>query len=103
MAKADLLMEGAGHSSDVYSKNEENQIYAGLELPVCRLVVNANNAYAGGGQFNTGMVPTGSLGCGFWGKNSIRENLNYEHLLNYTRMIYTVDGVEAPTDEEIWG
>lgn len=102
MAKANLLMEGAGHSSDVYSNNRDHQIYAGLELPVCRLVVNNNNFYAGGGQYNTGMVPTSGLGCGFWGRNTIRENLNYEHLLNYTRMIFTVDGVQPPTDEEIW-
>jgi len=102
MAKANLLMEGAGHSSDVYSNHKDNQIYAGLELPVCRLVVNNNNFFVGGGQYNTGMVPTSGIGCGFWGKNAIRENLNYEHLLNYTRMIFTVDGVMAPTDEEIW-
>ena len=102
MAKANLLMEGTGHSSDVYSLDKNNQIYAGIELPVCRLVVNNNNFYAGGGQFNTGMVPTSSLGCGFWGRNTIGENLTFEHLLNYTRMIFTVDGIQDPTDEEIW-
>lgn len=102
MAKGNLLMEGAGHSSDVYSMDKDHQIYAGLELPVCRLIVNNNNFYAGGGQYNTGLVPTSGLGCGFWGRNTIRENLNYEHLLNYTRMVFTMDGIEAPTDEEIW-
>jgi len=103
MAKANLIMEGAGHSSDVYSNDKDHQIHAGLELPVCRLVVNNNNFFAGGGQYNTGLVPTSGLGCGFWGRNTIRENLNFEHLLNYTRMVYTVDGVKVPTDEEIWG
>ena len=39
-AKANLLVEGAGHSAAVHSNNEENIRYAGTELPISRLVVN---------------------------------------------------------------
>jgi succinate-semialdehyde dehydrogenase len=39
-AKANLLVEGAGHSAAVHSNSEENIRYAGTELPISRLVVN---------------------------------------------------------------
>ena len=104
IAKTNLLIEGAGHSSDIYTKSEDKQIYAGTELPVCRLIVNNSNSVMGGNPyFNNGMVPTNGVGCGYWGGNSISENLSFVHLLNYTRMFYTIEGREPPTEEEIWG
>lgn len=103
IAKKNLLMEGAGHSSDIYTKSEEKQIYAGKELPVCRLIINNSNSVVGGEPyFTNGMIATSGVGCGIWQKNILSENLNFSHLLNYTRMYYTVPGKETPTDEEIW-
>lgn len=104
IAKADLLMEGAGHSSDIYTNDEQKQIYAGEELPVCRLIVNNSNKIIGGGSFDNGFVATSTLGCGFWGGSSFDQNLTFEYLLNYTRMYYTVKKErEELTYEEIWG
>src|SRR5688572_7978493 len=37
-AKANLLVEGAGHSAALHSNTESNIRYAGLELPISRLV-----------------------------------------------------------------
>jgi len=103
IAKANLSVEGAGHTSVVWSNNKENQLYAGMEIPVCRLSINNSNVASTGGPYSsTGMVPTGGLGCGFWGGNAISENFNYSFLLNYTRLIYTVEGKPMPSDEEIW-
>lgn len=103
IAKANLLFEGAGHSSDIYTLSEENQKYAGLELPICRLIVNNNNGIIGGEPYYTnGIIATTGLGCGYWQSNILGENLTYEHLLNYTRMFYTVPGKESPSEEEIW-
>ena len=103
IAKTNLLMEGAGHSSDIYTNSEEKQLYAGNELPVCRLIVNNANSVVGGEPyFTNGMVATSGVGCGVWQKNILKENLTFAHLLNYTRMYYTVPGKETPTDEEIW-
>ena len=38
-AKANLLLEGAGHSAALHSNNESNIRSAGVALPVSRLVV----------------------------------------------------------------
>ena len=49
------------------------------------------------------MPSTSGIGCGYWQKNMLGENLTFEHLLNYTRMLYKVDAEPAElTDEEVW-
>jgi hypothetical protein len=47
--------------------------------------------------------PTGTLGCGSWGNNSLSENLSYEHLINISRIAYTDNNAHIPTPEEVWG
>src|SRR5205814_8796783 len=49
-AKANLLVEGAGHSAAVHSHNESHIRAAGLELPVSRLVVNQPCSFTAGGS-----------------------------------------------------
>ena len=103
IARTNLMMEGAGHSSDVYSDIREHQIYAGEQMPVCRLIVNNGNSLVGGANYESGFRTTSTVGCGFWGGSSIDVNVTFEHLLNYTRLYYTVEAEkEVPSDEEIW-
>jgi succinate-semialdehyde dehydrogenase len=101
-AKANLLVEGAGHSAAVHSHNEANIRLAGLELPVSRLVVNQASSFSAGGALNNGFAPTTTLGCGSWGGNSISENLDYKHLMNVSRIGKIITGKKIPTDAEIW-
>ncbi len=104
MAKTNLLMEGAGHSSSIYTDDREHQIWAGYELPVGRVCVNGGQGLAGGRPYYCGGMPaTSGTGCGYWQKNAISDNLTFERMLNYTRVLYRVPAeVEDPTDEEIW-
>lgn len=85
IAKANLMVEGKGHSAGILSHTEEHLIRVGLELPVSRVVVNQPTIDAGGGA-NNGLNPTVSLGCGSWGNNVISENLKFEHLINVSRI-----------------
>ena len=101
-AKANLLVEGAGHSAGLHSGNEANIRYAGLELPVSRLVVNQPCSFAAGGSLTNGFAATTTLGCGSWGGNSISENLDYKHLMNVSRIGKVIEDKQVPTDEEIW-
>ena len=103
IAKSNLLVEGAGHSSDIYTESEERQQYVGIQLPVCRLIVNNGNCVVGGEPYYTnGMIATAGVGCGFWQKNILSENLTFANLLNYTRLFYTVPGKPTPSEDEIW-
>jgi succinate-semialdehyde dehydrogenase len=101
-AKANLLVEGAGHSAAIHSNNEANIREAGLELPVSRLVVNQACSFTAGGSLTNGFAPTTTLGCGSWGGNSISENLDYKHLMNVSRIGKVITGKKVPTDAEIW-
>ena len=101
-AKANLLVEGAGHSAALHSNNEEHIRYMGVELPISRLVVNQASALTAGGSLTNGFAPTTTLGCGSWGGNSISENLDYKHLMNVSRIGKPIVKSQVPTDEEIW-
>src|SRR3954470_12632512 len=101
-AKANLLVEGAGHSAALHSNDEEHIRHMGVELPVSRLVVNQASALTAGGSLTNGFAPTTTLGCGSWGGNSISENLDYKHLMNVSRIGKPITKKKVPTDEEIW-
>jgi succinate-semialdehyde dehydrogenase len=101
-ARANLIVEGAGHSAALHSNNESNIRCAGAELPVSRLVVNQACALTAGGSLTNGFAPTTTLGCGSWGGNSISENLDYKHLMNVSRIGKVISNKKVPTDAEIW-
>jgi succinate-semialdehyde dehydrogenase len=101
-AKANLLVEGAGHSAALHSNDDANIRHAGLELPISRLVVNQPSSLTAGGSLTNGFAPTTTLGCGSWGGNSISENLDFKHLMNVSRIGQIIEGKVVPTDEEIW-
>ena len=101
-AKANLLVEGAGHSAALHSHDEAHIRAAGLELPISRLVVNQASSLTAGGSLTNGFAPTTTLGCGSWGGNSISENLDYKHLMNVSRIGKVIVNRKVPTDAEIW-
>jgi len=103
IAKANLEVEGKGHSVSIHSNNKAHIEYVGTELSVSRFVVNQICASSAGGSFNNGLAPTNTLGCGSWGHNSISENLDYKHLINISRIAYFMPDNPIPSDEELWG
>jgi succinate-semialdehyde dehydrogenase len=103
IAYANLMVEGAGHSVDVQSNNKARIEYAGLKLPVSRILVNQICTSMNGGAFQNSLSPTTTLGCGSWGNNSISENLSWYHLFNKSRIAYVKPDWNQPSDEEIFG
>jgi sulfoacetaldehyde dehydrogenase len=97
-----LQYQGAGHSCGIHSRNSEHILRLGLELPVCRVIVNQAHCFATGGSFDNGLPFSLSMGCGTWGKNSISDNLNYRHFLNITRIARTIPAVQ-PSEESLFG
>lgn len=102
IAYSNLNVEGKGHSTVVHSNNKEHIEYAGLTLPISRLLVNQICATMNGGSFVNSLNATTTLGCGSWGNNSISENLTFKHLINVSRIAYEIPG-EQPSDDVIWG
>jgi succinate-semialdehyde dehydrogenase len=86
----------------LHTDNKANAEYAGLNIPVSRVLVNQICATMNGGSFINSLTPTTTLGCGSWGNNSISENLGFKHLINIERVAYPLDNAVVPTDDEIW-
>lgn len=102
ICNANLDCEGKGHSMVMHSFTKKNIEYAAENIPVSRFLVNGIGSSGLGGAYMNGLVPTGTLGCGSWGNNSISENLDYKHLMNISRIAYTNPDAHIPTPEEIW-
>lgn len=103
IAKENLNFEGAGHSAVIHSQNKQHIEELAETLPISRLVVNQQGSSGLGGAMTNGLNPTATLGCGSWGNNSLSENLWWNHLVNISRISYTIKDRVVPTDDEIWG
>ena len=90
-----LNYQGIGHSVGIHTNKNERIIQLGLELPVCRVIVNQAHAFATGGSFTNGLPFSLSMGCGTWQKNTIDNNLNYKHFINTTKISTTIKGNES--------
>lgn len=93
---------GAGHSCGIHTEDPEHVMRLGLQMPVCRVIVNQAHCFANGGNFNNGLPFSLSMGCGTWGGNIIDGNMNYRHYLNTTRIAREIPADE-PSVEEIFG
>ena len=89
-----LNYQGKGHSIGIHTKKLERSMELGIELPVCRVIINQPHAFATGGSFTNGLPFSLSMGCGTWGKNSIDDNLNYKHFINITKISTVIPGIE---------
>jgi sulfoacetaldehyde dehydrogenase len=90
---------GNGHSCGIHTKDDAHIRRLGLEMTVCRVIVNQAHAIANGGSFDNGLPFSLTMGCGTWGRNSFSENLNYRHFMNTTRIVRTIPPREPALDE----
>ncbi len=86
-AVANLEVEGAGHTSTLWTANDEHVEYAAKKVPVGRFHINQPTM---GGRLP--IITSITIGCGTWGGNSVSENLSFRHLLNRTRVTREIEG-----------
>ncbi len=101
IAEGILDYQGKGHSVSIHTTTRDRPLAMGLNLPVCRVIVNQIHCYANGGSFDNGLPFSLSMGCGSWGGNSISDNMNYRHYLNTTRVAYRIKPCE-PSEQELF-
>jgi sulfoacetaldehyde dehydrogenase len=94
--------QGAGHSIGIHTSDDANVLRLGLELPVCRVIVNQAHCFATGGSFENGLPFSLSMGCGTWGGNNFSENMNYRQYLNITRIARKLPE-SIPREADIFG
>jgi acyl-CoA reductase-like NAD-dependent aldehyde dehydrogenase len=89
-ARALLRIGGAGHSAVVHSRDPRTILAYGAAVGVLRVSVNAPGS-TGGSGLDTNLAPTMTVGTGFFGRSSLTENLQPQHLTQWTRLAYEVD------------
>lgn len=93
---------GSGHSCGIHSFNDERIQRLAEKARVSRVTVRQPHGLANSGAWTNGLKQTCTLGCGTWGGSIVSENVNFEHLLNVTRLSYEIERT-PPTDEELFG
>ena len=102
IVEAVYAYQGAGHSVGIHTSNDDHILRLGIELPVCRVIVNQAHCFATGGSFDNGLPFSLSMGCGTWGGNNFSDNMTYKHFLNITRIVRKIPE-NMPTEEDIFG
>ncbi|HFM7824776.1 TPA: bifunctional acetaldehyde-CoA/alcohol dehydrogenase, partial [Enterococcus faecium] len=77
-----LNLGGLGHTAVIHSENEELHVKFGLRMKACRILVNTPSAEGGIGDIYNEMIPSLTLGCGSYGKNSVSRNVSAVNLIN---------------------
>jgi succinate-semialdehyde dehydrogenase len=103
LIKANISLQGRGHSVAIHSGDQEHIEALAIAIPVTRVIVNQCATTSAGGSFMNGFGATTTLGTGFWGNTVLQGNLDFTHLMNYTRIGYPPAAARVPADEEIWG
>lgn len=82
LCEAMLNLGGLGHTAVIHSEDEDLQIRFGLRMKACRVLVNTPSAEGGIGNIYNEMIPSLTLGCGSYGKNSVSRNVSAINLIN---------------------
>lgn len=77
-----LKFGGLGHTAVIHTEDSQLQQKFGLKMKACRVLVNKPSAVGGIGNMYNELIPSLTLGCGSYGRNSISHNVSAVDLLN---------------------
>lgn len=86
LCKKVLKFNGEGHTAVLHTKDAELMESFGLQMHAGRIVINSPSSQAAIGDIYNCAVPSLTLGCGSWGKNSTTQNISVENLINIKRV-----------------
>ncbi len=82
LCEAMLRLNGEGHTAVLHSEDEDLHLDFGLRMNACRILINSPAAQGGIGDIYNEMIPSLTLGCGSYGKNSVSKNVTSVNLIN---------------------
>ncbi|WP_240622382.1 bifunctional acetaldehyde-CoA/alcohol dehydrogenase [Staphylococcus lutrae] len=77
-----LSLGGLGHTAVIHSEDPTLQQSFGMRMKACRILVNTPSAVGGIGDMYNELIPSLTLGCGSYGKNSVSHNVSAIDLIN---------------------
>jgi Alcohol dehydrogenase, class IV len=87
-AKSAAMVEfhGLGHSAAIHTHTQELADKFGEQMKACRIIWNAPSTFGGIGDVYNAFLPSLTLGCGSYGKNSVSNNVSAINLVNIKRV-----------------
>ncbi|WP_232696669.1 bifunctional acetaldehyde-CoA/alcohol dehydrogenase [Brevibacillus daliensis] len=86
--RAEEMLEfgGLGHTAVIHTENDDLIEAYGKRMKACRIVVNSPSSQGAIGDLYNEMIPSLTLGCGSYGRNSISTNVSAVHMINVKKV-----------------
>ncbi|WP_032092434.1 bifunctional acetaldehyde-CoA/alcohol dehydrogenase [Necropsobacter rosorum] len=86
LAEAMVEFNGLGHSAAIHTKDAQLAKAFGERVKAIRVIWNSPSTFGGIGDVYNSFLPSLTLGCGSYGKNSVGNNVSAVNLLNIKRV-----------------
>ncbi len=88
ISKACKMVEfnGLGHSAAIHTESKEISEEFGKQVKAMRVIWNSPSTFGGIGNVYNSFLPSLTLGCGSYGKNSVGGNVSAVNLLNIKKI-----------------
>ncbi|PVX38854.1 acetaldehyde dehydrogenase /alcohol dehydrogenase AdhE [Pasteurella langaaensis DSM 22999] len=86
LAEAMVEFHGLGHSAAIHTKDAELAKHFGERVKAIRVIWNSPSTFGGIGDVYNSFLPSLTLGCGSYGKNSVGNNVSAVNLINIKRL-----------------
>ena len=86
IAEKMVSFNGLGHSATIYCKEQAMADAYGEKVKAMRIIWNSPSTFGGIGNVYNSFLPSLTLGCGSYGKNSIGGNVSAVNLLNVKKV-----------------
>ena len=86
--KASQMVEfnGLGHSAAIHTEDKKVSEEFGKQVKAIRIICNSPSTFGGIGNVYNSFLPSLTLGCGSYGKNSVGGNISAVNLLNIKKI-----------------
>ncbi len=82
LSEAMLDLGGLGHTAVIHTEDPDIELDFSLRMKACRILVNSPSSEGGIGDIYNELIPSLTLGCGSYGKNSVSHNVSALDLIN---------------------
>ncbi|SEQ24648.1 bifunctional acetaldehyde-CoA/alcohol dehydrogenase [Basfia succiniciproducens] len=86
LAEAMVEFNGLGHSAAIHTKDAALAKRFGERVKAIRVIWNSPSTFGGIGDVYNAFLPSLTLGCGSYGKNSVSNNVSAMNLVNIKRV-----------------
>ena len=86
LSEAMVNFHGLGHSAAIHTQDKDLAKIFGERVKAIRVIWNSPSTFGGIGDVYNSFLPSLTLGCGSYGKNSVSNNVSAFNLLNIKRV-----------------